>query len=150
MIHQKKKYKELQLLNKNNDCHQDTFIKMMEEVSRKINITNFIKSDIEKKINFCLTKTNESVNKSFRNLWKKNTEKNKINQYESIIIWTDLLKNHNITYNKAEIKSICPECSEIVAKITNIDLRIVKFSIEEDTSIKKTPKHSSKSCKLNL
>ena len=75
MIHLKKKYKKLQLLNKNNGCHQDTFIKMMEEVSRRINFINFIKSDIEKKINFCLTKTNESVNKSFRDSWKKNTEK---------------------------------------------------------------------------
>ena len=86
MIHLKKKYKELQLSNENNGCHQDTFIKMMEEVSKKINITNFIKSDIENKINFCLTETNESINKRFRDLWKKNTEKNEINQYESIMI----------------------------------------------------------------
>ena len=94
---------------------------MMEKVFKKINITNFIKSDIENKINFCLTKTNESINKSFRNLWKKNTEKNGINQYETIMIWTDLLKDHSITYNKAEIKTICPVCREIVAIVTNID-----------------------------
>ena len=55
---------------------------------------------------------------------EKNTEKNGINQYESIMIWTDLLKNHNITHNKAEIKTICPECREIVVKIANIDLSI--------------------------
>ena len=67
------------------------------------------------------------------------------------MIWTDLLKHHNITYNKAEIKTIYPECREIVAKITNIDLNIVKFSIEEDTSIKKlqniAPNHVNMTCK---
>ena len=82
---------------------------------------------------------------------EKNIEKNGINQYESIMIWTDLLKNHNITHNKAEIKTICPECREIVVKIANIDLSIVKFSIEEDTSIKKlqniAPNHVNLTCK---
>ena len=67
------------------------------------------------------------------------------------MILIDLLKDHNITYNKAEIKSICPKCREIVAKITNINLSIVKFFIEEDKRIKKlqniAPNHVNLTCK---
>ena len=124
---------------------------MIEEISQKTNLTNFIKSDIENKINFCLTETNEAENKKFRDLWKKNTEKNGINQYESIMIWTDLLKDHRITHNKAEIKTICPACREIATIIEKIDLSVVKFSIEENTSIKKlqniAPNHVNLTCK---
>ena len=61
------KYGELQLKNVNNGCHQDTFIKMMEEISRKIDISNFIHTEIEKKINYCLKEANENENESFKN-----------------------------------------------------------------------------------
>ena len=90
---------------------------MMKEVSRKTSIFNFINTEIEVKIKECLTKFNQSKNKLLRDNWKKNTEKNGTKQHKSIMIWTDLLKNHRITHNKIEVKTIYLIYRDIIIKL---------------------------------
>ena len=56
---------------------------------------------------------------------------------ESIMIWTDLLTNHQITQNIAEIKAKCLICKDHTTIRTKVDLNLIKFSINKETSVKK-------------
>jgi ribonuclease HI len=143
--------KEQPITYNNNSCHQDTFLKLMEEVSRNTDIFTFCTTEVENKIKFCLNEIDPNINQDNRIKWKRNIEKNGIDQMESIMIWTDLLVDHQITQNLAEIKAKCLICKDHSTSRTKVDLSLIKFSINNETSVKKIsniyPNHVNLVCK---
>ena len=143
--------KEQPITYNNNSCHQDTFLKLMEEVSRNTDIFTFCTTEVENKIKFCLNEIDPNINQDNRLKWKRNIEKNGIDQMEIIMIWTDLLVDHQITQNLAEIKAKCLICKDHSTSRTKVDLSLIKFSINNETSVKKIsniyPNHVNLVCK---
>ena len=106
---------------------------------------------MENKIKICLNEIDPHINQDNRIKWKRNIEKNGIDQMESIMIWTDLLTDHQLTQNIAKIKAKCLICKDHSTIKTKVDLSLIKFSINKETSVKKIlniyPNHVNLLCK---
>ena len=67
------------------------------------------------------------------------------------MIWTDLLTDHQVTQNIAEIKAKCLICKYHSTIRTKVDLCLIKFFINKETSVKKIsniyPNHVNLLCK---
>ena len=106
---------------------------------------------MENKIKIYLNEIDPHINQDNRIKWKRNIEKNGIDQMESIMIWTDLLTDHQVTQNIAEIKAKCLICKDYSTIKKKVDLSLIKFSINKETSVKKIsniyPNHINLLCK---